>query len=68
MSILQGANVTFDVNRWSGGKGKTKHFYTVSDIARYRDCSERTVLRAAKDGKVDLDDLLSVAQYVMKGK
>ncbi len=52
-----------DENRNKNGRGYTRHYYTVKDIARMSNRAEGTIRNAACSGKLNIDDLESVIDY-----
>ena len=53
-----------DSNRNKAGRGYTRHYYTVKDVARVAGRSIGTVRNDMSKGRVDLADLRSVSEYV----
>lgn len=55
-------------NRWKNGGSYRKYYYTVKDIARITSRSEGTIRNDVYKQKLDMADLISVSEYVMRFK
>ena len=65
-SFAENRHVLTNEERNKSGKGYTQHFYTVKTIAHTTDRAEGTVRNDMACGKVDVDSLKSVAEYIFK--
>jgi len=52
--------------RNKSGRGYTKHYYTVQDIAKMAGRAPGTIRNASAAGKINLDDLESVIRYILE--
>ena len=52
--------------RWQNGKSYHKYTYTVKDIAEITGRSLGTIRNDMSAGKINMDDLLNVMQYIVK--
>ncbi len=55
-------------NRNKNGRGYTRHYYKVEDVARVSGRAMGTIRNASWSGKLDLDDLESVVGYCQRCK
>jgi hypothetical protein len=57
-----------DENRNRNGRGYTKYYYIVKDIAETTGRAEGTIRNDISQGKLTMDDLRSVAEYIVGRK
>lgn len=55
-------------NRWKGGRGYTKYYYTVKDIAEITGRAIGTVRNDITKSRLELADLKSVFEYILRLK
>ena len=55
-----------DENRWKSGRSYTKYWFTVQDISNVTGRKEATIRQDVCQRKLDMKDLLSVSNYIVR--